>query len=263
MAKAQPTPGPRVETGQPVSEQHYHPREPARIAVYAERHLPPRIVTIPVETPNGDGVPKLIDELTESTYTLVRQQGGCLSAELIGELVANLVHAAFSEVVITILDNGNTLRVSDRGPGIPDKRAAIRPGFTSADGEAKRYIRGVGSGLALVRASVRAMDGTLELEDNLGGGTVVTVRVAPEAREALASTQLSPYNLSQRQLKILLLTLELAPVGPTRIARELGVSTSTAHRDLTILEEQGLIASQGSGLRSVTETGLAHVNTLL
>ena len=255
MANAQPTPERKAET--------HARREPARIAVYSQRQSPPRIVTVPVVNLEEDGVSALIDELTTQAYTLAREQGGWLPADLVRELMANLVHASFAEVVITILDGGNTLRVSDRGPGIPDKQAAIRAGFTSADGTAKRYIRGVGSGLALVRETVTAMDGVLEIEDNLGKGTVVTVRVAPPTQNALAPAGLPAYNLAERQLKALLLTVELAPVGPTRIARELGVSTSSAYRDLIALEEAGLVASQATGHRSVTEAGLAHLNTLL
>jgi hypothetical protein len=238
-------------------------REPARIAVYSERHAPPQVFTVPVPPPEQDGFSILIDELTSRTHALARGQGGRLPADLIHELVANLIHASFTEVVITILDGGNTLRVSDRGPGIPDKQAAVRAGFTSADSTAKRHIRGVGSGLAIVQAALRDIDGVLEIEDNLGKGTVVTVRVTPQPESVLAPTGLPSYNLAERQLKALLLTVELAPVGPTRIARELGVSTSTAYRDLIALEEVGLVVSQATGHRSVTEAGLAHLNTLL
>ncbi len=64
------------------------------------------------------------------------------------ELIENLVHASFAGVVITILDGGNTVRVSDQGPGIPDKEAALRPGFTSA--EAERQAVHPRSGLRLL-----------------------------------------------------------------------------------------------------------------
>ena len=100
------------------------------------------------------------------------------------ELIENLVHASFAGVVITILDGGNTLRVSDQGPGIPDKDAALRPGFTSADATAKRYIRGVGSGFSVVTETLAGLGGTLEIEDNLGRGTVVTARDASAHRNS-------------------------------------------------------------------------------
>ncbi len=237
---------------------------PALIAVYSHRHSIPDVYRVSVDQAADGGLPGLIDELAAKTHDLALAQGGRLPMDVLHELVSNLVHASFSEVVISILDGGNTVSISDRGPGIPDKRAAVRPGFTTADGRLKHYIRGVGSGLALVTERIRRMGGSLEIDDNILGGTVVTVHVDPEpAHEALAPAAAPAYNLSDRQLKTLLLTVELAPVGPTRIARELGVATSTAYRDLIFLEEAGLVVSQATGHRSVSEAGLAYVNALL
>jgi anti-sigma regulatory factor (Ser/Thr protein kinase) len=206
---------------------------------------------------------ELIDLLTSRSYNLARDQGGKIPILVFRELVENLVHAAFAGVVITILDGGNTIRVSDQGPGIPDKAAALRPGFTSADAAAKRYIRGVGSGFSVVRETLAGLGGTLEIEDNLGKGTVVTARVPPLAESPLAPAPTPAYNLSERQLKVLLLTVELAPVGPTRIAQELGVSTSTAYRDLVSLEQAGFVVGRPSGHRSATDAGLAYLNAVL
>ena len=107
------------------------------------------------------------------------------------------------------------------------------------------------------------MNGALAIEDNLGHGTVVTARVEPPEENVLAQPAVPNYNLSERQLKALLLTMELSPVGPTRIAHELGVSTSTAYRDLVSLEEAGFVSSLATGHRSVTEEGLAYLGALL
>ena len=208
-------------------------------------------------------VPQLIEHLTTRSYDLAREQGGVMPALVFRELIENLVHAGFSGVVITILDQGNTLRVSDQGPGIPDKEAALLPGFTSADPSAKLFIRGVGSGFAVARETLAGLGGTLTIEDNLGRGTVVTARVPPPVETLLAPTPAPEYNLPERQLKVLLLTVELAPVGPTRIAQELGVSTSTAYRDLVSLEEAGFVVCRPSGHRSATDAGLAYLNAVL
>ena len=51
---------------------------------------------------------------------------------VIQELIENLLHAYFRDVVITILDNGQTIRISDHGPGVDDKDRAFQPGFTTA-----------------------------------------------------------------------------------------------------------------------------------
>jgi hypothetical protein len=244
-----------------VSPTHGPNGEPPRIAIYPP--APPLVVPV-TEYPLTDAhVPDLIAALTGRVYTLAREQGGRLPPTVIRELVENLVHASFAGVVITILDQGNTIRVSDRGPGIPDKDAALRPGFTSAGADAKRFIRGVGSGFSVIKETLAGLGGVLEIEDNLGRGTVVTARIHPPVDTPLAPAPVPSYNLLERQLKTLLLTVELAPVGPTRIAQELGVSTSTAYRDLVLLEDAGFVTSRATGHRSVTGAGLAYLDSVL
>jgi anti-sigma regulatory factor (Ser/Thr protein kinase) len=237
--------------------------DPPRIAVYVDPYSPPVVIPVADYPIADDHLPELIDALAVRAHSLAREQGGRLPLGVFQELVENLVHASFAGAVVTILDHGNTVRVSDRGPGIADKEAALRPGFTSADARAKRFIRGVGSGLSVVRETLAGLDGVLEIEDNLGRGTVVTARVHPQTATPLAPAPVPSYNLSERQLKTLLLAVELAPVGPTRVAQELGVSTSTAYRDLVSLEEAGFVTSGQTGHRSVTDAGLVYLDAVL
>lgn len=237
--------------------------DPPRIAVYVEPRNPPVVISITDFPGTEEHVPALIEALTTTSYQRAQELGGRLPVMVFRELVENLVHASFMGAVVTILDRGNTVRVSDRGPGIPDKEAALRPGFTSAGVEAKRFIRGVGSGFSVISEALAGLDGALEIEDNLGRGTVVTAKVSPWPETPLASAAVPAYNLSERQLKTLLLTVELAPVGPTRIAQELGVSTSTAYRDLVSLEDAGFVTCETTGQRSATESGLAYLDTVL
>ncbi len=218
---------------------------------------------MPAPPSGAASLPDLIEGMAARAHTLAQEQGGQMPLGVFRELIANLVHASFSDVIVTILDGGNTVRVSDRGPGIPDKQAALRAGFTSADSSVRQYIRGVGSGFSVVIEMLSSMDGSLEIEDNLGRGTVVTARLPSPDENSLAPTALPSYNLPERQLKTLLLTVELAPVGPTQVARELGVSTSTAYRDLVSLEEAGYVASADSGHRSVTDQGLAYLTSVI
>jgi hypothetical protein len=233
-------------------------------AGYLTKDIPAGDVLVGARGPRGGtAVPQLIDLLSSRSYSLAREQGGIIPLSVFRELVENLVHASFEGVVITILDGGNTVRISDRGPGIPDKEAALRPGFTSADARAKQFIRGVGSGFSVVGETLAALGGGLEIEDNLGRGTVITARVAPPLETPLAPVLAPAYNLPERQLKILLLTVELAPVGPTRIAQELGVSTSTAYRELVSLEQAGFVVCRPSGQRSATDAGLAYLDAVL
>jgi anti-sigma regulatory factor (Ser/Thr protein kinase) len=234
-----------------------------RIAVYASPNSPPQVLTVTDQAVDVASLPQVIEAVAIKAHSLASDQGGRLPLTVFRELVANLVHASFADVIVTLLDNGNTVRVSDRGPGIPDKQAALRPGFTTADASARRFIRGVGSGFSVVSELLAALGGSLSIEDNLGTGTVVTARVPPNDNNSLAPSPLPSYNLPERQLKTLLLAVELAPVGPTRVAQELGVSTSTAYRDLVYLEEAGYVASGDSGHRSVTDQGLAYLTSVL
>ena len=234
-----------------------------RIAIYGDPHSVPVVVPITGYPVTQDHLADLSRILAARAHALAREQGGQIPLVVFQELMDNLVHASFAGVVVTILDGGNTLRISDSGPGIPDKEAALRPGFTSANASARQVIRGVGSGFSLVTETLAGLDGALKIEDNLGQGTVVTARVRPQADVPLAPAPVPTYNLPERQLKTLLLAVELAPVGPTRVARELGVSTSTAYRDLVLLEEAGFVSAAEAGRRTVTDAGLACLDAIL
>jgi hypothetical protein len=118
--------------------------------------------------------------------------GGRVPYSVINELVENYVHADFRGPVVSILDAGNTIRFSDQGPGIKDKEKAVEPGYTTASVDMKRYIRGVGSGLPLVRDSLSLNDGSLRIDDNLGSGTVVTVSVGTAAVGGASSSARTP-----------------------------------------------------------------------
>ena len=85
----------------------------------------------------------------------VRASGGGVPEEALRELIENLVHARFSGVVISVLDEGNVVRISDRGPGIEQKERAFEFGFSGATLEAVREIRGVGAWASLGRPSRR------------------------------------------------------------------------------------------------------------
>jgi len=235
--------------------------EPAvRIAVYDERGRPPRL-----EIVRAEPVAHLIEAAGDRVLALVKEVGGGVPGGAIREVVDNLVHAHLSGAVVTILENGNTVRVSDLGPGIPDKDRARAPGYTAAGRSERTVLRGVGAGLAIAADLIEQANGTMDIDDNLGGGTVVTLRVPPgDARPALSEGfAAQTANLSDRQLRALLLIVDLAPVGPTRIAKELAVSTSTAFRDLLALHEAGFVAADPQGHRSATEEGLRFLQSVL
>jgi DNA-binding transcriptional ArsR family regulator len=255
----------------------------ARIAVYDTSSAAPRVVEIEPAPTNA-----YIEALSTAVHELCQSQGSRIPYVVIREVAENFIHADFLEPVVSILEGGNTVRFADQGPGFPDKTRALLPGFTTARGSMKRFIRGVGSGLPIVREYLIHSGGSLQIEDNLGSGSVVTIRVSPESvvpapggtparasvrmpdravQEVLVSTEGHPHptarpRLSSRQHQVLALVLETGLAGPSLVSKELGVGLSTAYRDLAALEEAGLITSE-SGKRALTPQGLSFLDELL
>jgi hypothetical protein len=258
----------------------------ARIAVYDAASASPHVVDI-----DPQPIDAFIETLTAKIHELSRREGGGIPYAVIREVTENLIHAEFLEPVVSILEAGSTIRFADQGPGFPDKERVLLPGFTTARGEMKRFIRGVGSGLPIVRDYLVHSGGYLAIEDNLGACAVVTIhagdrhrspspvslRPASAHRSAIESG--SPQSvqtsletdenrpsvrprLSARQQQVLALVLETGLAGPSLVSRELGVGISTAYRDLATLEDVGLIASE-SGKRTLTPQGLSFLGDLL
>ena len=272
-----------IATSTPARPTHIRTR--ARVAVYEASGAAPR-----VEDLEGAPIPEYIESLTARVYELAREQGGCVPYTAIREVSENFIHADFAEPVVSILDGGMTIRFADQGPGIADKSRAVLPGFTTASGDMKNFIRGVGSGLPIVRDYLSFSGGSLVIEDNLGGGSVVTLFANAPGPATSGISALSPHpaasasppaddapaieisveaegcstrpRLSTRQKQVLALVMESGSAGPSLVAKELGVGVSTAYRDLASLEDQGLITSEG-GKRTLTEQGLCCIDSLI
>jgi hypothetical protein len=254
-ATPQAAPG---ETGEQVGPPPRGPAAP-RIAVYDTLTSPPRVISVE----EGD-LPALIASLAEKTYHHCREQGGHVPYTVIGELIENLIHACFRDVVITILDGGQVIRISDHGPGVSDAEHAFLPGFTTATAEQRAFIKGVGSGLPIARESLSFLRGVISVEENLGGGAVFTINLPHGAAALAAPPPAQPdVKLTNRQTKVLVLLMELGSAGPSALARELGVAPATAFRDLGLLEEKRLIYSLGDGKRALTEDGIDLLDSIL
>lgn len=255
-----------------------------RIAVYESSREPPRVLHI-----SGEDMRTVIEEAAERAHQVIRDLGARISFIALRETVENLVHARLQGATVSILDGGRTVVVSDRGPGIPQKEMAFVPGFSTAPEGLRKLIRGVGSGLPVALEAMGADGGFVALEDNLEGGTVVTLSTLRQRREEIqeragvtgtepsrerrspvgrsaAGSDLrrlgtpGPAILSHRQQQVLALLAAMTQGGPTAVAREMGLSLATAHRELTRLEEMGLVLSLGRGKRSLSREGidLAH-----
>jgi hypothetical protein len=218
----------------------------ARVAVYGASDEPPTIIEV-----RGDDEIEAIEELCE-----VAERHSPLPAPAVREVVENLVHAGFRDALISILDGGHTVRVSDHGPGIADPLRALQPGFSSAGPAERRVVRGVGGGLPLARQMVAAAGGSLEIDENLGGGAAVTLAL-PSAPEP-AST--APCSETARMIMALL--LEMGAARADRLALELGRDRGECGRELALLQHRGLVAREPGGAHSLTETGSALLATL-
>lgn len=150
------------------------------IAIYDDLLSGPRVVKVqPADTAT------YIESLASGIYEYSREAGGSIPYTVIREVSENFIHAQFKEVLVTIRDQGNTISFADHGPGIPSKEKAQMPGFSSAVEPMRNYIRGVGSGLPIVREYLESSHGTITIEDNLGTGAVVTISLARGADEEL------------------------------------------------------------------------------
>ena len=249
---------------------------PVRIAVYDNMRSIPRIIDL-----NFNNINNFINETSEKTYSLSHEIGGGIPYTIIKEIIENLIHADFKEVVITVLDRGNHIIVTDQGPGIEDKAKAFLPGYTSATSKMKEYIRGVGSGLPIVKETITFSGGSIDVKDNIKSGTVISLKlgsakdvkkpqdsvsepvaVPPSDIVSEENTQIDitdKFNgkiLSDRQKKILFVILELEEAGPSKISKELGFSLSTSYRELIYLEKNNLLTSSASGKRRLSKKGI-------
>ena len=148
----------------------------ARIAAYDDLLSAPRMVEIP-----PSDVASYIDKIASTTYEMAASLGGVIPYTVIREVSENFIHAQFKEITVSIMDHGCTIRFADQGPGIDNKDRAQLPGFSSATSEMKSYIRGVGSGLPMVKEYLKFSNGRLVIEDNICDGAVVTIAVDPNA----------------------------------------------------------------------------------
>ena len=257
------TPQDAPETVGSLSDDFSHALTSARIACYDDFRSAPRVTEI---APNTTA--EFIESLASTIYTQAQQTGGSIPYTVIREVSENFIHARFCEIVVSIYDGGNTIRFSDQGPGIPQKEKAQMPGFSSATDPMKRYIRGVGSGLPLVKEYLSFSHGRIAIEDNLRAGAVVTISVAPgqdrspsKRHTSTPQRNDSTPRLTDREKDILRLLMQEESLRLTDIKNDLGLSPSTAHRILGNLEEAGLVESVGK-IRCLTDFGLGIAEDL-
>lgn len=241
----------------------------ARIALYDDLLSSPQVIEIPpAETTD------FIGKLSAEIYERAKGMGGNIPFSVIKQVTENFIHADFREIVVSILNGGNTIRFADQGPGINDKQRAQLPGFSSATNEMKKYIDGVGSGLPIVREYLDIKNGVLTLDDNLNGGSVVTLSLNnssfsyleqintsqnsnisnnPVSAQTTAVSMVAS-SVSTRGKQILELFRSDNTLGVQDISTMTGIPLSSTHSELRKLEESGLIEKIGKK-RILTEVG--------
>ena len=246
---------------------------PARIAIYDDAAAAPRVVVVEPSDPRS-----YLEEITATVNKLAHEQGGSIPFTVIREIVENFIHAYFIAPTISILDAGNTIRFSDQGPGIKEKTRALEYGTSSATEEMKHYIRGVGSGLPYAQQYMLDKGGSLEIEDNISSGTVVTISTHPSdevksftraSAEPATEPAQTAISLSQAPAAVQDATPQPAAklsergqlvvdylgsheaVGPSDLSHAYGYSNPTWSRELGTLCSLGLLRKVGQKYRLV------------
>ena len=253
-------------------------RYAARIAVYDDKSAAPRVVLV-----EPKDVRSYLDEIAATVNQLAHEQGGKIPFMVMREIVENFIHARFVAPTISIMDNGNTIRFSDQGPGIKEKNRALEFGTSSATEEMKSFIRGVGFGLPYAQQYMVEKGGSLTLEDNISGGTIVTlstrrskdahIQTLPTQEDAEEMTvnqeeqtisrvshivpqqpvtQLPNLVLTNRAKLVLQYLSEHEWVGATELTSAYGLSTPTWSRELKSLVNIGIIGKSGQKYKLTT-----------
>lgn len=227
---------------------------PARVACYDSLMTAPRITEI-APGPTAE----YIEHLTTTIYEQSHMAGGSIPYTTIREVSENFIHARFSEIIVSILDQGNTIRFADQGPGIPQKEKAQMPGFSSAVEPMKRYIRGVGSGLPLVREFLNSAHGTITIEDNIKTGAVVTISLNQKQEEKPVKKEESPVQtpspvLTERQKTIMKILASQGLLGVSKISDFADIPVSSCSNELAKLQEASIVEMVGKK-RQLTDYG--------
>lgn len=208
---------------------------PARIALYDNLKTAPRVIQI-----QGAPTHEYIERIASLTYKHAKEAGGVIPYTVIREVSENFIHARFQEIVVSIMDDGNTIRFADQGPGISNKDLIQEPGFSSATEPMKRYIRGVGSGLPIVREYLDTTHGYIEIEDNINKGSVVTISLVA-ARSIHDDLPEDIPDLTENEEKILKTLLPDLVLGITDMNRLTEVPVASIHSAFSKMEEHGLV----------------------
>lgn len=241
-----------------------------RVVLYQDILEQPKISIIPF----CDDIKLYLENISSYVIKLLNEIGSPFENSIIAEMVSNFIHSDFMFPTIIIANQGHTLIFGDQGRGFSENTNQT-PYYSQTTSEKKKYIRGLGLGLPLVKALLNEVNGTLTIHSNNHRGTIITLDIPQiilndlsdkkNSRELInkkADNNNSPhYYLNSRQQATLTLVGKTGETGPSIISKVLGVALSTAHRDLKYLEAIQLITSN-KGKRTITESGMYYLSQL-
>lgn len=199
-------------------------------------------------------------DLTFAIVSALEDHGIHPPALAIKEAVDNLIHALPCEVSVVVYPELGFVSFSDTGPGIPDISLAMQPGYTTAGSVERKYIRGAGLGFHILTSDLEGAGGRFLIDSRPGTGTYVRLEILPERlRNKAAPCQ---QRLTVRQVSILTHIAESGPSTVPAIASKIGVSVSTAYRDVRDLVTGGLIIRDSSGKLFLSFQGRRYLKYL-
>jgi two-component system sensor histidine kinase PilS (NtrC family) len=135
-------------------------------------------------------------------------------ASVVGNLIGNAIEVTGGkgpvDVSVTAGDDTAVLRVSDRGPGLPD--ADLFAAFYSTKSS------GTGLGLWLVKKFVTRADGTVTAANRRGGGAVFTVELPLPRRERLSGKKVLVVEDEKPLRKALCVALDACRANVTAVS---------------------------------------------
>ena len=145
----------------------------------------------PSEPPTDTDLAALVDAVVEDfrdldmdvTFVEAPRLPMKLRPSLMRRALRNLIENAVkygtsATVDIVPLPHSVAIRVSDRGPGIPQERLSdVFDAFTRLESSRNRETGGIGLGLALARAIVREAGGEVMLANRPDGGLLATIEL--------------------------------------------------------------------------------------
>ena len=118
----------------------------------------------------------------------------------------------------------------------------------------KKYIRGVGSGLPLVKEVLSFSHGTIKIEDNIGQGSVVTISLLRDLDNSKQPQTTELPSLTDNDKKVLLALMPHNQLGVTDIHNETGMPNASIHASFKKLEGAGILEKIGKK-RQLTNEG--------